>query len=104
MCVLTLRPPAPASDNTVRELLLIAPPHAHHINVLLPLGAPHQAHQGDVVDQGGVVEVGVDLDVGDVELLVGEGLGRGGHVVLAQTHLQDLLDAGDEGNAARKTY
>ena len=34
---------------------------AHHVDVLLPPGAPHQPQEGDVVDQGGVVEVRVDL-------------------------------------------
>ena len=34
---------------------------AHHVDVLLPPGSPHQPQEGDVVDQGGVVEVRVDL-------------------------------------------
>ena len=34
---------------------------AHHVDVLLSPGAPHQPQEGDVVDQGGVVEVRVDL-------------------------------------------
>ena len=34
---------------------------AHHVDVLLPPGAPHQPQEGNVVDQGGVVEVRVDL-------------------------------------------
>ena len=34
---------------------------AHHVDVLLPPGAPHQPQEGDVVDQGGVIEVRVDL-------------------------------------------
>ena len=87
---------------TIPQLpLLLAAGHTDHIYILPPLGRPLHLQQGDVVDQGGVVELGVDLDVGDVELLVGEGLGRGGHVILPQPDLQDLLDAGDEGKAAR---
>ena len=71
---------------------------------LLSLGRPLQLEEGDVVDEGGVVEAGVDDDVGDVELLVAERLGRRAHVVLAQANLQDVADPGDERETGKKNY
>lgn len=53
------------------------------------------------MDEGGVVEAGVDDDGADVELLVPQRLGRRAHVVLAQPHLQDLADRRQERQAAR---
>lgn len=50
----------------------------------------------------GVVEAGVDDDVGDVELLVVQRLRRRRHVVLAQPDLQDVADARGEREAGKE--
>lgn len=69
---------------------------------LFPLGWPLQLEEGDVVDEGGVVEPGVDDDVGDVELLVSQRLGGGADVVLAKTDLKDIANGADEREAGKE--
>ena len=69
---LTLSSPPPAGDVAVwktRLLDLLLTGHTHHVNVLLPLGRPLQLQQSDVIDQRGVVEVWMNLNVWNVELL-----------------------------------
>ncbi len=97
-------------------LLLVLPCHCFNLTFividhncllyLLPLCRPLQLKQRNVVHERGVVESGVDDDVGDVELLVPKGLRSRAHVVLAKANLQDLADGAHEREAAenlRKT-
>ena len=70
---------------------------------LFPLGWPFQFEESNVVDEGGIVESGMDDDVGDVELLVTQGLGGCAHVVLAEPNLQNVADGGDERQAGKKS-
>ena len=49
--------------------------------------------------QGRVVEARMDEDLGDVDLLVPQRLGRRADVILAEPDLQDLADVGGEREA-----
>ena len=39
--------------------------YTHHVNVLFPTGGSDKPQQSDIIDQGGIVEVGVDLQEDD---------------------------------------
>jgi len=98
-----LRSSPPPSDNTVSQTLrqeLLRPSDAHHINVLFPSGRSNKSEQSNVIDEGGIVEVWVDLNVRDVKLLVWERFGRRRDIILAKSDLEDLLDARNKGEAA----
>ena len=69
---------------------------------LFPLGRLLQLEQGDVVNEGRVVESRMDQDLRDVDLLMPERFRRCADVVLAEPDLQDVADVGREGKAENR--
>ena len=69
---------------------------------LLSFGRLFKLEQRDVVHQGRVVEARMDEDLGDVDLLVPQRLGRRADVILAEPDLQDLADVGGEREAGNE--
>lgn len=53
------------------------------------------------MDQCGIVETRMDHNIGNVELLVLQRLGRGAHVVLTQPDLEDGAHRLDKGEAVK---
>ena len=50
-------------DTTFTMIFIVL--YTHHVNVLFPTGGSDKPQQSDIIDQGGIVEVGVDLQEDD---------------------------------------
>ena len=50
-------------DTTFTMIFIVL--YTHHVNVLFPTGGSDKPQQSDIIDQGGIVEVGVDQQEDD---------------------------------------
>jgi hypothetical protein len=66
--------------------------HADDVDMRPASGRLYETEQSDVIGQRQIVELRVDHDVRNVQLFVGQLLGRHANIVFAKPHLQHRAD------------